>query len=69
MCDQEKKQEPTSITPQPDAENKKESGELTKEELEKATGGFEFTNILITSIPNSGSTGGDPAGGGGSVKP
>ena len=39
MNDQEQKQEPTNITPQPDAENKKESGELSEEELKKATGG------------------------------
>jgi hypothetical protein len=39
MSDQEKKEEPTSITPQPDAENKKESGELSEEELKNATGG------------------------------
>jgi bacteriocin-like protein len=39
MSDQEKKQEPTSITPQPDAQNKKQSTELSEEELKKVTGG------------------------------
>jgi hypothetical protein len=39
MSDQEQKQEQTNITPQPDAENKKQSGELSEEELKKATGG------------------------------
>ena len=37
--DQEQKQEPTSISPQPEAENKKQSTELSEEELKKATGG------------------------------
>jgi bacteriocin-like protein len=38
MSDQEKKQE-TTISPQPDAENKKQSAELSEEELKKVTGG------------------------------
>ena len=38
MSDQEQKQE-SNITPQPDAENKKQTGELSEEELKKATGG------------------------------
>ena len=38
MSDQEKKQE-TTISPQPDAENKKQSAELREEELKKVTGG------------------------------
>jgi hypothetical protein len=42
MSDEEKKKE-TNITPQPDAENKKESGELSEEELKKATGGGTTT--------------------------
>jgi bacteriocin-like protein len=37
MSDQEKKQQ--SISPQPNAENKKESGELSEEELKKVSGG------------------------------
>jgi len=41
MSDQDKKEEPTSVTPQPDAENKKESTELSEEELKKATGGID----------------------------
>jgi hypothetical protein len=39
MSDQEQKQEPTSIPPQPDAENKKQSTELKEEELKKVSGG------------------------------
>jgi hypothetical protein len=39
MSDQEKKEKSANITPQPDAENKKQSTELTEEELKKATGG------------------------------
>jgi hypothetical protein len=38
MSDQEQTQE-TTIAPQPDAENKKTSTELSEEELKKATGG------------------------------
>jgi bacteriocin-like protein len=38
MNDQEKKQD-TTISPQPDAENKNESGELSEEELKKVSGG------------------------------
>ena len=41
MSDQEKKEEPTSITPQPDAENKKQSAELSEEELKKVSGGAQ----------------------------
>ena len=41
MSDQEKKQESTSITPQADAENKKQETELSEEELKKATGGAD----------------------------
>jgi bacteriocin-like protein len=42
MGDQEQKQEPTSISPQPDAEKenkKKKSTELSEEELKKVSGG------------------------------
>jgi hypothetical protein len=46
MTDQEQKKGSTTITPQPDAENKKESGELTKEELEKASGGWGVGRAL-----------------------
>jgi bacteriocin-like protein len=48
MSDQDKKEE-TSIPPQPDAENKKQSTELSEEELKKVTGGesisFNFTKL------------------------
>jgi bacteriocin-like protein len=40
MSDQEKKQE-TSITPQRDAEKKKQSPELSEEELKKVSGGAQ----------------------------
>ena len=40
MSDQEKKLQSTSISPEPDAENKKkQSTELSEEELNKVTGG------------------------------
>jgi hypothetical protein len=39
MGDQEQKQETTSIFPQPDAENKKKSTELSEEELKRVAGG------------------------------
>ena len=40
MSDQEKKQQSTSISPEPDAENKKkQSTELSEEELKKVSGG------------------------------
>ena len=40
MSDQEKKLQSTSISPEPDAENKKkESTELSEEELKKVSGG------------------------------
>jgi bacteriocin-like protein len=35
----EQKQETTSISPQPDAENKKKSTEMNDEELKKVSGG------------------------------
>ena len=38
MSDQEKKQQ-TSVSPQTDAENKKQSPELSEEELKKVSGG------------------------------
>jgi bacteriocin-like protein len=38
MSDQEKKQQNT-ISPQPDAENKKQNAELSEKELKKVTGG------------------------------
>jgi hypothetical protein len=41
MSDQEQKQD-TTIIPQPDAEKKKESGELSEEQLKKAAGGVSF---------------------------
>jgi hypothetical protein len=48
MSDQEQKQDSTNVTPQPDAENKKESTELTEEELKKATGGRDPQSGLPT---------------------
>jgi bacteriocin-like protein len=51
MSDQEKKQE-TIITPQPNAE-KKESGELSEEEMKTVTGGtplyltFQFKMVTV----------------------
>ena len=39
MSDEQEKQPSTSISPQPDAENKKESTELSDEELKKVSGG------------------------------
>lgn len=52
MSDQEKKQE-TTITQQPDAENKKKStkpaqGELTDQELDKVAGGDESPKESVT---------------------
>jgi hypothetical protein len=40
MSDQKHRQDPTSTSPQPDAENKKQSTELSEEELKEATGGL-----------------------------
>jgi bacteriocin-like protein len=47
MSDQEKKQQ-TSVSPQTDAENKKQSPELSEEELKKVTGGAATAG----SLPN-----------------
>ena len=53
MSDQEKKQQSTSISPEPDAENKKkQSTELSEEELKKVSGGFlqiGMQNVVVTS--------------------
>jgi type VI protein secretion system component Hcp len=55
MSEQEKKQQ-TSITPQP-VENKKESGELSEEELKKVAGGtttvtpFSVTKYVDAASP------------------
>jgi hypothetical protein len=46
---QDKKQEP-NITPQPDAEIKKQSGELSEEELKKATGGTENISFNYSTV-------------------
>jgi hypothetical protein len=54
MSDQEKKEESANIPPQPDAENKKQSGELSEEELKKATGGAGEKWIEITSTSHPG---------------
>jgi type VI protein secretion system component Hcp len=46
------KQEPASISQQPDAENKKKSGELSEEALEKVTGGgISVTKPIDSSTP------------------
>ena len=53
MSDQEKKQQSTSISPEPDAENKKkQSTELSEDELKKVSGGFlqiGMQNVLVSS--------------------
>jgi hypothetical protein len=51
MSDQEKNQE-TTISPQPDAENKKKGtkpaqGELTDQELDEVSGGIQIDSIVI----------------------
>jgi hypothetical protein len=54
MSDQEKK---ISITPRPNAENKKDGGELSEEELKKVAGGaptaagqpVEYLKITMTN--------------------
>ena len=46
MSDQEKKQE-TNISPQPDAEDKKQASELSEEELKKVSGG----RVQLSEIP------------------
>ena len=50
MSGQEQKQETTNISPQPDAENKKESTELSEEELKKVTGGREASAPSVSEI-------------------
>ena len=50
MSDQERKEEPTTISPQPDAENKKKSTELSEEQLNKVTGGREASAPSIKEI-------------------
>ena len=53
MSDQEKKQQSTSISPEPDAENKKkQSTELSEEELKKVSGG----GIVVTKPTDVSST-------------
>jgi len=53
MSDQEKEQQSTNISPEPDAENKKkQSTELSEEELKKVSGGFlqiGMQNVVVTS--------------------
>jgi len=51
MSDQ--KQEPTSISQQPDAEDKKKSTELSEQELEKVTGGQ--SELTITKYTDAAS--------------
>jgi hypothetical protein len=52
MSDHKHKQEPTNISQQPDAENKK-STELSQEALEKVTGGT--SDIPVTRSTDSSS--------------
>jgi hypothetical protein len=49
MSDQEKKQE-TSISPQPNAENQKQSGELSDEALTNVTGGRGTSTPSVSEI-------------------
>ena len=50
------KQEPTSISQQPDAENKKKSTELDEEALEKVTGGApSVSEITVTKVSDKSS--------------
>jgi bacteriocin-like protein len=55
MSDQEKKE--TSLTSQPDAENKKQSAELSEEELKKVSGGAQsgekWIEIQSTNYPTN----------------
>jgi hypothetical protein len=53
MSDQERKQE-TSVSPQPDAENKKQSAELSEEELKKVGGGSLSLNFTKVQFKNTG---------------
>jgi len=54
MSDQEKKQQSTNITPEPDAENKKQSTELSEEELKKVTGGAgPVDGIVVTKLTDT----------------
>jgi bacteriocin-like protein len=49
MSEQEKNQEWTSISPEPAAENKKPSTELSEEELNKVSGGApSISEIPVT---------------------
>jgi bacteriocin-like protein len=53
MSDQEQKRETSSISAQPDAENKKKSTELSEEELQRVTGGDLDANAHRTAFePN-----------------
>jgi bacteriocin-like protein len=52
MSDQEKKQQSTNISPQPDAEKKTQSTELSEEELKKVSGG----GIVVTKPTDVSST-------------
>jgi bacteriocin-like protein len=55
MSDQEKKLQSTSISPEPDAENKKkQSTELSEEELKKVTGGAgPVDGIVVTKLTDT----------------
>ena len=56
MSDQEKEQQSTNISPEPDAENKKkQSTELSEEELKKVSGGLTYglENVLVSGVQTS----------------
>jgi bacteriocin-like protein len=56
MSDQEKKQQSTSISPEPDAE-KKQGTELSEEELNKVSGGYlqiGMKDVQVSSTQTSG---------------
>jgi bacteriocin-like protein len=54
MNDHEKKPQSTSISPQPGAENKKkQSTELSEEELSKVSGGDENISFNFTKVGTS----------------
>jgi bacteriocin-like protein len=58
MSDQEQKQQSTNITPEPDAENKKnQSTELNEDELKKVSGGNpSLSDMTITKTSSTSSS-------------
>ena len=55
MIDQEKKQQSTNISPEPDAAKKKglESTELSEEELKKVSGGLTYS-LKVVQVSGTG---------------